>query len=77
MYTSVMQKKKDKKEDTNLLRKGENLSLINTSKLGIHFQILFIQGLWEETHEHEFLLYFFQMGIRNQKLLKTIRIFKQ
>ena len=77
MYTSATQKKKDNKEDANLLRKGENLSLINTSKLGIHFQIFFIQGLLEETREHELLLYFFYMGLRDQKLLKTIRIFRK
>ena len=51
MYTSATQKKKDNKEDANLLRKGENLSLINASKLGIHFQIFFIQGLQPQVQQ--------------------------
>lgn len=78
MHTSAGQKKKrQEKEDTNLLRKGENLSLVNSSKLGIYFQILFIQGLWKETHEHKLQLYFLCMGLRNEKLLKTTKIFRR
>ena len=66
-----LKRKKDGQEDTNLLCKGENLSLINASKLCIYFQILFIQGLWRETRGHELLLYFFCMHLSNHKLLKS------